>query len=214
MLTNVLEMDSGDVCIMWRYVTWQKELVTQSCLTATLWTVAHQASLSMGILQARILEWVVMPSSRVSSWPRDWTRVSCMAGSFFTIWATREAQHDRTICLIMVALNQMSVFPQIQMLTPNPHCDSTGKWSSLWEVIRSAVASWMGVGPFWKRSPLCHVRTQGEDSIQEPRSEFPPDTTPSRASIPDFSVLRRLRNKFLLFISHPGYDIFVIAKRQ
>ena len=30
----------------------------------TLWTVAHQAPLSMGILQARILEWVAMPSSR------------------------------------------------------------------------------------------------------------------------------------------------------
>ena len=29
-----------------------------------------------GILQARILEWVTMPSSRGSSWPRDWTRVS------------------------------------------------------------------------------------------------------------------------------------------
>ena len=32
-------------------------------LFATPWTVAHQASLSMGILQARILEWVAMPSS-------------------------------------------------------------------------------------------------------------------------------------------------------
>ena len=31
---------------------------------ATPWTVAHQASLSMRILQARILEWVTMPSSR------------------------------------------------------------------------------------------------------------------------------------------------------
>ena len=28
-----------------------------------------------GILQARILEWVAMPSSRGSSWPRDWTRL-------------------------------------------------------------------------------------------------------------------------------------------
>ena len=36
-------------------------LVTQSCLTlATLWTVARQAPLSMGILQARILEWVAI----------------------------------------------------------------------------------------------------------------------------------------------------------
>ena len=32
-----------------------------------------------------------MPSSRGSSQPRDWTEVSCIAGSFFTIWATREA---------------------------------------------------------------------------------------------------------------------------
>ena len=31
---------------------------------ATPWTVAHQLPLSMGILQARILEWVAMPSSR------------------------------------------------------------------------------------------------------------------------------------------------------
>ena len=31
---------------------------------ATPWTVAHQASLSMGISQARILEWVAFSSSR------------------------------------------------------------------------------------------------------------------------------------------------------
>jgi len=29
-----------------------------------------------GIFQARILEWVAMPSSRESSWPRDWTCIS------------------------------------------------------------------------------------------------------------------------------------------
>ena len=34
-------------------------------LFVTLWTVARQAPLSMGILQARILEWVAMPSSKV-----------------------------------------------------------------------------------------------------------------------------------------------------
>ena len=33
-------------------------------LFVTAWTIAHQAPLSMGILQARILEWVAMPSSR------------------------------------------------------------------------------------------------------------------------------------------------------
>ena len=42
-------------------------------LFATLWTVAYQAALSMGILQARILEWVAVPSSGGSSRPRDQT---------------------------------------------------------------------------------------------------------------------------------------------
>ena len=32
--------------------------------SVTLWTVAHQTALSTGILQARILEWVALPSSR------------------------------------------------------------------------------------------------------------------------------------------------------
>ena len=44
-----------------------------------------------GILQARILEWVATPFSRGSPRPRDQTRVSHLAGRFFTIWATREA---------------------------------------------------------------------------------------------------------------------------
>ena len=44
-----------------------------------------------GILQARILEWVAIAFSRVSSQPRDRTQVSCLAGSLFTIWTTREA---------------------------------------------------------------------------------------------------------------------------
>ena len=43
------------------------------------------------LLQARILEWVAISFSRGSSQPRDWTRVSCVAGGFFSIWATREA---------------------------------------------------------------------------------------------------------------------------
>ena len=43
-----------------------------------------------GLLQARILEWVATPFSRGSSQPRDGTWVSCMAGRFFIVWATRE----------------------------------------------------------------------------------------------------------------------------
>ena len=58
-------------------------------LFATLWTVAHQAPLSMGILLARILEWVAMPSSRGSSQPRDRTcvsKVSCIGRQALYHW--------------------------------------------------------------------------------------------------------------------------------
>ena len=57
-------------------------------LFVTLWTVACWAPLSMGILQARMLEWVAMPYSGGSSWSRDQTHVSCgscIAGGFFII---------------------------------------------------------------------------------------------------------------------------------
>ena len=49
-----------------------------------------------GILQARILEWVTVPFSRGSS-PgrgRDQTQVSCIAGRFFTVWATKEVYEE------------------------------------------------------------------------------------------------------------------------
>ena len=45
-------------------------------LYATLLTASPPGSSVHGILQARILEWVAMPSSRGSSQPRDWTCVS------------------------------------------------------------------------------------------------------------------------------------------
>ena len=61
-------------------------------VSATSCSVARQAPLSMGLLQAGIMEWVAMPPSKGSSQPRDWTQVSRLAGRFFTIWAPREAQ--------------------------------------------------------------------------------------------------------------------------
>ena len=45
-----------------------------------------------GILQVRTLEWVAIPFSRESFQPRDGTRISYIAGRFFTNWAIREAQ--------------------------------------------------------------------------------------------------------------------------
>ena len=39
----------------------------------------------------RILEWVAYPFSRGPSRSRNWARVSCIAGGFFTNWAIRQA---------------------------------------------------------------------------------------------------------------------------
>ena len=57
----------------------------QSCLTLCD-PMDHSlpGSTVHGTLQARILEWVVMPSSRGSSWSSDRTYVSCTTGGFFT----------------------------------------------------------------------------------------------------------------------------------
>ena len=69
-----------------------KVLVAQSCPTLCNPVDCNPPSSSVrGILQTRILEWVAIPFSRGSSWPRDWTWVSCFAGRFFTVEATREA---------------------------------------------------------------------------------------------------------------------------
>ena len=47
-----------------------------------LYQLSHKGS-------PRILEWVAYPFSSGSSWPRNWTRISCTGGGFFTNWAPR-----------------------------------------------------------------------------------------------------------------------------
>ena len=65
-------------------------LVAPSCLTLCHPMDCSPGASVHGILQARILEWAAMLSTRGSSRPRDWTQVSLVAGGFFTIWATRK----------------------------------------------------------------------------------------------------------------------------
>ena len=113
---------------------------------------AHQAPLSVGILQAsglpcpspgdllnpgielrslhcrqilyhlshqgspRTLEWVAYPFSRGSFWPRNLTRVSCIAGGFFTSWATREAQY------ITIRHPYSGLTHGLQVLLVGSHC--------------------------------------------------------------------------------------------
>ena len=78
----------------WAYthtVTWIYNLAvcvfgTQSrCILCNPVDCSLPGSSVHGILQARILEWVAIPFSRGLSQPRDWTRVSCIAGGPVTI---------------------------------------------------------------------------------------------------------------------------------
>ena len=71
-----------------------------------------------GILQVRRLEWVAIPFSKGSSWPRDQTHVTYTAGRFCTVWATREAQTAR------------------QRLWGNNQCGVCSESESLWPRYR------------------------------------------------------------------------------
>ena len=81
-----------------------KVLVAQSCPTLCDPMDCSLPGFSVhGILQATTLEWVPIHFSRDSSWPRDWTWVSRIAGRFFTVWAIREA-------LILLEANLILVY--------------------------------------------------------------------------------------------------------
>ena len=67
----------------------------------TQWAIARQAPLSMGILQARILERVASSSSRASSCPRDRTCVSYVSciGRWVLYHSCRLGSLDTHICM-------------------------------------------------------------------------------------------------------------------
>ena len=121
-------------------------LVTQSCLTLCD-PVDYSPSGSSGheILQSRILQWVALPSSRGSSWPRDWTWVSYIAGGFFTVWATREA-----LC------------PSIHLLREIGSLDFGG-----WEVLRSTVSNLETQKNQWSKLQLGSkdLKTRGTNDV-------------------------------------------------
>ena len=87
-----------------------KELVTQTCLTLCDSMDCSLSGYSVHeILHARILEWDTILFSRQSSQLKDWTQVSCIAGTFFTVWATREAWKVVTIKMQLITF----IFPHL-----------------------------------------------------------------------------------------------------
>ena len=98
---------------------WVSE-VAQLCLTlCDPMDCSLPGSSVHGIFQARVLDWVAISFSRGSSQPRDRTRVSCIAGRCFTIWATREAFSVYSVMLsansdIFTSLvSSLDLFPKV-----------------------------------------------------------------------------------------------------
>ena len=91
MLYQLPQLNSGFFLLVMSIQTCDMVLVFQSCLTlCSPMDRSLPGSSVLGVLQARILEWVAVPSSRGSSSPRDLTWVSRIAGRFSTVRATRE----------------------------------------------------------------------------------------------------------------------------
>ena len=124
----------------------QSQCISHSVMSDYLWpswTVAHQASLSMGFFRQEILEWVAISFSMGSSWPKDWTHiscVSCIAGRFFTHRAIWEVN---ILTLITLAISLLP-FMQCNMIIAVTSChiyrgkgSCMGKrhWGSFWNSV-------------------------------------------------------------------------------
>ena len=105
-------------------------------------------SSSMGILQARRLEWAAVPSSRGSSQPRDQSQVSHIASGLFSLWATREAQEYS-----VVPSPGDLPDPGIKLGSPELQADSLP--AELPEkLVREALGRWYGMSTFHKKDSL------------------------------------------------------------
>ena len=128
-----LEFANFSVCVYVCVSVW----VAQSCPTLFNSMDCNLPGFSVHrILQARTLEWVAIPYSRGSPWPRDQTRVSCTAGRFFTIWATMQALAPKS-----KYYGRTSLAAQVLRLSAS-----------------SAGRGWVGGCRFdpWSRSATCH----------------------------------------------------------
>ena len=85
----------------------------------------------MGTIQAKLLEWVAMPSSRGSSQPRDQTQVSRIAGGFFYCLS----QQGGPALGLSYSMWDLVPRPGIEPRPPPLGAQSLSNWTT-WEVPR------------------------------------------------------------------------------
>ena len=110
--------------LIWALILWSLKSSLSCRYVKVKWSESHsvmsdsatptdcspQGSSVKGILQARIPEWVAIPFSMGPSWLRNQIQVSCVAGRFFTIWATREASRYLSIWICPHVLHVWLLF--------------------------------------------------------------------------------------------------------
>ena len=107
-----------------------------------LYHLSHQGSLW-------ILEWVAYPFSSGSSWPRNWTRVSCIAGRFFTSWASREAPKLYSVQFSRSVVSDSLRPHELQHARPPCPSPTLGvHWGSCPSSLWCHLAIWYSVIPF------------------------------------------------------------------
>ena len=132
-------------------------LIAQLCLTlCDPMDCSPPGSSICRILQARILEWIAIPFSKRSSWPRDQTHVSCVADRFFTACHTREA-HSLCLCYekLSTLLKDLSFLhlhlseetpgiPAMRLIGLNPSWEHQDEVRTLerWECKREKMRDW------------------------------------------------------------------------
>ena len=119
-------------------------LVTLSCVRlCDLMYYSLPGSSVHGILQARILEWVAMPSSRGSSQPRDWTQVSHCRQILYCLshqeqlrileWVAYPFSRGSSRLRIWTGISHIAGRSFISLATREALAMLEGKWVCLWE---------------------------------------------------------------------------------
>ena len=85
--------------------------------------ISCQAPLSMGFSKQEYWSGLPFPSLGESSWPRDQTQVSSIAGRFCTTWASREAQ-------------------SVSQFSRSSKADSATPWTAACQASLSIINSW------------------------------------------------------------------------
>ena len=111
------------------------------------------------ISQARILEWVDISFSRGSSWPKDWTGISCVGGQILYHWATWDALKE-----VLTEIEDFAGGSVVKMEKAMAPYSSTLAWKIPWTEESGRLQSMgsLGVGHDWATSlslfPFMHWR--------------------------------------------------------